>query len=179
MEDNVLTLTNETNELLTQIKQWSEDFSKLVPVTFESKIKWYGGLPGAIIEIREEKRRAKLMNTPIIGDFTFWTLSFEIMEKVQTLGEKTRELQSILTDSHPDYLKIGDDVLNSVYSLIENWKNYSPSLARTNVDFGEGKKKNVLSLLEKILHDAAIGCNAIAASPETISHFTHISRLLL
>ena len=73
---NTITMTNEEicvkiDEICNELTEASEAISKLSPVTHKSKsmVGWSGGIIGAILDWREEKRLVKLMNAPItVGD---------------------------------------------------------------------------------------------------------------
>ena len=168
MEDQVATLRREIYEGISLFNQWSETLSNLLPVDYHSKIKWYGGLPGAIIEARESKRMEQMINTPIVGELSFWNLTFLIPEKVKELGEKTREIQTLLPNSEPSFNKIGDDLICAIYDVIRNWKKYSPAMAGTVFSFGKGRKNNK-SLIQYVLEEVGTGLDSVRASEAAIT----------
>lgn len=168
MEEQIRTLKNEIYDEISLFNQWSQALSNLLPVDYRSKVQWFGGIPGAIIEAREQKRMEKLINTPIVGEHSFWQLTFMIPEKIKAIGEKIRELQGILPDTDPERIKVGDDFINATFSLIQNWKTYSPAMATTMFSFGKGRKNNK-SLIQYLLEESTPGFGSVYASPASIN----------
>ena len=168
MEEQARILKNEIYDEISLLNQWSQSLSNLLPVDYRSKIKWYGGLPGAIIEAREEKRMEKMINAPILGEHSFFQMAFLIPEKVKLIGKKTRELQGLLSENDSDRIKIGDDFINATVSLIQSWKGYSPAMATTVFSFGKGRKNNK-SLIQYLLEECMHGLGDVIASPAAVN----------
>lgn len=173
MEKDITSLKIEASEILAQIKAWSDSLSKLMPVSYESKVKWFGGIPGAIIEYRETQRMVKLLNTIIIDDYSYGDFAYVLMAKIKELGKATREYQSQLPEDSEESIQFGDDVIITIPTAVKNWKNYSPSLAMVVIEDDEvnknKKKKERLSLSAQMYIASIEGVSGIHASPEAIS----------
>ena len=178
--DDINVLKNEIYNGISLLNQWSATLSNLLPVDHRSKVKWYGGIAGAIIEAREESKLVKLINTPIVGEHSFWQLAGLIPEKINSIGEATRKMQAILLSNKSDSesLKIGDDSLNAAFSVIQSWNQYSPSMSHNVFEFGKGRK-NRKSLIQYVLETSAPGLGNIVASEETLNKIAQLSLLLL
>ena len=159
MADNISTLRKEVYDLVELLNSWASKFSNLLPVTYRSKIQWFGGIPGAIIEARETNRMVKMFNAVVIDDYSYGAISELAQEKIRLLGEKTRELQSLLGNDSAEKAKIGDEVIGAMLSFVKNWKAYAPDLARVVLD--TGNKKEDKSFLENMLYVTANGITSL------------------
>lgn len=144
-------LSNEIFLILDAINDITSEISLKTPVSHKSqaRIQWYGGIPGAIKDIRESKRLEKLINEPIVKDISFWDMSFFIINKTELLVSKQLELQKILSDSDPRFYGIVIDIYNLIKNLTSAWYNYSPDMATELMKSGDLKN---ISLLELVQH---------------------------
>lgn len=178
MEDKTSNIRIEVEEHVSILQEWSSNFAKLLPVTYRSKIKWFGGIPGAIIEAKEESRMVKLLNAEVIDNYSYGIITEMAFDKIKTLGEKTRALQSLMDENDPEIARIGNEVIGTILSFIKNWKGYSPDLAQVVLLEGKRRKKEDKSFLEKMLLAAAEGAGGVVASSEMVAEVSRLSMML-
>lgn len=133
MNDRVSQLTNEISEHCAYLDEICVSLRGLQTVSHikQSKfpITWVGGIPGAIKEIRQNKRLGKLINAPIVKDKSFFQLAFEIVDTTKLAVDKQIELQSICNQSTADYYENTIRIVHSSERCFQAWYEYSPDMA--------------------------------------------------
>lgn len=124
-------LDAEIHKICDSLVEEANAISQLAPVSHRSKsrIRFEGGIFGAIREHREGKRLDKLMNIPIYKDWNFCDYAFHLIDTAETLVQKQLEIQRILTEDDARYYGNVDLIRSCVTTARNAWYEYSPDMA--------------------------------------------------
>lgn len=123
------------------MEEMANAVSQLRPVSHisQAKIQWVGGIPGAIKEIRKNKRLEKLMNEPIYQGKSFYQLAFYIINQTDSIVEDQKTLQGLISKEDDNYYGLVNLISNTVAKAIGAWYSYSPDMANASITVGDEK----------------------------------------
>lgn len=140
--ESVEFLTQEIIEKLSELDNMSNEIASLKPVTHKSqaKIQWYGGILGAVKEIKEYNRLAKLINEPIVDGHSFYHIALCVIpQAADYLVERQLKIQQLVSKEDKRYYGFVIDIVNHIEKLINAWYNYSPDMANEVLNIGDEK----------------------------------------
>ena len=105
----------------------------------QSKIQFQGGILGGICEYKEGKRLEKLMNQPLVGEYSFFKYAFHIIEQAETLTSLIIEYQKIVDKDSDDYYSPIKPAIDTTMKAISTWYNLSPDMAEASITIGDEK----------------------------------------
>lgn len=127
--------TEEIKAICQELVEAAEEIAKMEPVSHLSKsfIQWNGGIMGAIQEHKEGKRLEKLLNAPFYKDWSYYQFAFHIIECAGVLVGKQLEVQKMKTPEDPVYFDNVRLISDSVNTIREAWRLYSPDMANASI----------------------------------------------
>lgn len=105
----------------------------------QSKIQFQGGILGGIREYKEGKRLEKLINQPLVGEYSFYTYAFHIVEQADELSSLILEYQRLADKDSEDYYTPIEPAINTTMKAISIWYNLSPDMAEAPITIGDEK----------------------------------------
>ena len=126
-EQNIEQLNSELKEHIGHLLDESNAVSKLERISYQSKsrISWNGGIIGAIVEHKEEKRIVNILNTVIYNDIKYIDFPNYIYKIVKSCVLIQQQIQSLI-DKENDYYYGNVELLKSASkSCISSWSNFS------------------------------------------------------
>lgn len=123
--------TEEIHQICQELEEAAEDIGQMGSVSHLSKsfIQFNGGILGAIQEHKEGKRLKRLLNAPFYKEWSYYQFAFYIIECAGRLVEKQLEVQKMTTPDNPVYFGNVRLISNSVNTVREAWRLYSPDMA--------------------------------------------------
>lgn len=135
-------------EILESISSICETFSQEIDAISkynrvshlsQSKIQFQGGILGGIREYKEGKRLEKLINQPLVGEYSFFKYAFHIIEQAETLTSLIIEYQKIVDKDSDDYYSPIKPAIDTTMKAISTWYNLSPDMAEASITIGDEK----------------------------------------
>lgn len=105
----------------------------------QSKIQFQGGILGGIREYKESKRLEKLINQPLVGEYSFYKYAFHIIEQAETLTSLILEYQRLVGKDTEEYYAPIEPAINTTMMAISTWYNLSPDMAEASIKIGDEK----------------------------------------
>lgn len=118
-----------------------------------SFIQFHGGILGTVREYRERKRLEELINTPICGEWTFYTYAFHLYRTAKFLVEKQIEIQKILTKEDERYYANIELIMTSVNQAHAAWYEYSPDMAMEGIRIGDEDNISLELTIDSLIVD--------------------------
>lgn len=104
-----------------------------------SKIQFQGGILGGLREYREGKRLEKLMNQPLVGEYSFYKYAFHIIEQAEALTTLIIDYQKLVGKDSEEYYTPIEPAINITMKAISTWYNLSPDMAQAPITIGDEK----------------------------------------
>lgn len=103
----------------------------------KSKIQFQGGIFGGIREYKEGKRLEKLINQPLVGEYSFYKYAFHVIEQAEALTSLILEYQKIVGKESEDYYTPIEPAITTTMKAISTWYDLSPDMAEAPITIGD------------------------------------------
>lgn len=127
--------------ICSELKEATSIISALDPVSHlgKSKFRFYGGIIGAIQEIREDRRLEKLANIHIYKNYTFYSFAYYLRDITSTLINAQIAIQECTSKDDDCYYGNALNIIENISVAFVAWYSYSPDMATSiSSEAGEG-----------------------------------------
>lgn len=141
-------LTKDIELICQELNDSAKDVGAIPPVSFQSSIRW-SGIIGAVQEVRESKKFAKLLDKTFYKDYTFVTYIGYIITSAEKLIEKQKEVQKLVSAEDERYYGNVRLIAQSIISNMEAWHHYSPDMAEAVMEDEDGGKHTFFEFFDE------------------------------